>query len=258
MSENNKEIIPVFYSDSSQRALNVWWSEKDCTQNGPQSIVTLAKKAGLKEVYFVSPRMYDFPAALKLCEQNGLQLIFGLELWVCSNSEEHSEASIADESKVIIFMKNSEAYFDIIKLYSRVYTHIENKYYKIRGSWSILKEFWTSNLLLAIAPFDGFHARNTLNHGSSIVPDFPDKPIFLQEVNSGLPFESIINESLDNFAKSEYEVVRVKTIYYNNYEDFRAWQVYRSIHLRSNFSNPEMNFCMSNQFCLEDYLKLKS
>jgi len=253
------DIIPIFYSDSSQRATNVWWPEKDCeSPDGPQSIITLAKKTGLKEVYFVSTRMYDFPAALKLCEQNNLQLIFGLELWVCSNSEEHSEASVADESKVIVFMKNSDAYFDIIKLYSRVYGNIKNKYYKMRASWSILKECWTPNLLLAISFFDGFYARNTLNYGSSIIPDFPDKPIFLKEVNSGLPFEDILYESLNNFTKGEYEVVRVKTIYYNNYQDFRAWQVYRSIHFRSNFSNPEMNFCMSNQFCLEDYLKIKS
>jgi DNA polymerase III alpha subunit len=110
-NENNKEIIPIFYSDSS-RAINVWWSEKDCSPTSPQSIVSLAKRAGLKEVYFVSTKFYDFITAWKLCEENDLQLIFGLELWICNLPEDHTEISIADESKVIIWIKNGDGYQD--------------------------------------------------------------------------------------------------------------------------------------------------
>lgn len=251
-----EEITPIWYSDSSQKSINVWSPEKECTPSGPQSIITLAKKAGLKEVYFVSPRMYDFVTALKLCESNDLQLIFGLELWVCTNPEEHTEASIADESKVIIWMKSGEGYKDLIKLYSKVYTNIKNKYYHFRGSYNILKECWTENLLLTIPFFDSFLHRNTLNYGSAIVPDFPMKPVFMREINSGLPFELLIEEALMNFTKGEYEIMNAKTIYYDKYDNFKAWQIYRSIHLKSDFHMPKMNFCMSNQFCLEDYLKL--
>ena len=253
---NNKEITAIWYSDSSQKSINVWWPEKECAPSGPQSIVALAKKAGLKEVYFVSSRMYDFITAWKLANDNDLQLIFGLELWVCTNPEDHSEASIADESKVIVWMKNSASYADMIKLYSSVYTNIKNKYYHFRASWKILKDHWTENLVLSVPFFDSFYARNTLNYGSAIVPDFPMKPVFMREINSGLPFEPLIEEALMNFTKGEYEIMDVKTIYYPDYEDFKAWQIYRSIHLKSDFHMPKMNFCMSNQFCLEDYLKL--
>lgn len=258
MNENKKEeIIPIFFSDSSQRALNVWWPEKDCVSpDGPQSILTLAKKAGLKEVYFVSTRFYDMISAWRLCEENGLQLIFGLEMWICSNPEEHTEASIADESKVIIWMRSGDGYKDLIKLYSKVYTNIKNKYYKFRGSYNILKEFWTDNLLLTIPFFDSFLARNTLNYGSAIVPDFPMKPIFIREINSGLPFAPLIDEALDNFTKGEYEIMKTKTIYYPDYSDSKAWTVYRTIKERSSFNKPQLDYCCSDNFCLSDYLEV--
>jgi DNA polymerase III alpha subunit len=252
---SNKEIIPIWYSDSSQKSINVWWDAKETTPDGPQSIVTLAKKAGLKQVYFVSSRMYDFVTAWKLCEANDLQLIFGLELWVCTNPEDHSEVSIADESKVIIWMKNSESYADIIKLYSKIYTNAKNKYYHFRASWGTLKECWTENLLLTIPFFDSFLHRNTLNYGSAIVPDFPMKPVFMREINSGLPFEPLIEEALMNFTKGEYEIMDVKTIYYPDYEDAKAWLVYRTIKERSTFNKPQLDYCCSDNFCLSDYME---
>lgn len=254
---NNKEITAIWYSDSSQRSINVFWPEKECSPTGPQSIITLAKKAGLKEIYFVSNRFYDFITAWRLANENDMQLIFGLEMWVCTNPEEHTEASIADESKVIIWMRSGEGYKDLIKLYSKVYTNIKNKYYKFRGSYNILKEHWTDNLLLSIPFYDSFLHRNTLNYGSAIVPDFPMKPVFMREINSGLPFEPLIEEALMNFTKGEYEIMDVKTIYYPDYEDAKAWLTYRTIKERSTFAKPQLDHCGSTNFCLTDFLKLK-
>ena len=255
--ENNKDIIPIFYSDSSGRAINVWWPEKECKPDGPQSIITLAKKAGLKEIYFVSTRMYDFVSALKLCDDNNLRLVFGLELWVCSNPTEKSEASVADESKVIVWMRNSDGYKDIIKLYSKIFTNSLNKYYHFRASWDILNEMWTANLFLTIPFFDSFFHRNTLNYGSAIIPKFPVKLVFMREVNSGLPFAPLVDEALDNFIKDEnYEVINTKTIYYADYEDAKAWIVFRSIKERSTFNKPQLDYCCSNNFCLSDYMEV--
>jgi DNA polymerase III alpha subunit len=252
------DITAIWYSDSSQRGINVWWPEKETKPDGPQSIVALAKKAGLKQVYFVSTRFYDFVVAWKLCEENDLQLIFGLELWVCNNPEEKSEASIADESKVIIWMRNSNGYKDLIKLYSKIYTNINNKHYHFRGSWSVLKELWTENLLLSVPFFDSFLHRNTLNYGSAIIPDFPTKPVFMKEINSGLPFAPLVEEALDNFIKDgDYEVMNTKTIYYSDYEDAKAYCVYRSIRERSNFQKPQLDHFGSPNFCFSDYMKLR-
>jgi DNA polymerase III alpha subunit len=253
---DNKEILPIFYSDSSGRSINVWWSEKDTNPDSPQSIVTLAKKAGLKEVYFVSNRFYDMISAWKLCEENELQLIFGLELWICNNPEEHTDASIINESKVIIFMKNGDGYKDLIKLYSKIFTNIQNKYYHYRGSWSILKEFWTDNLLLTIPFFDSFLHKNTLIHESAIIPDFPVNPIFLEEINSNIPFAPLIKEALINFTKNNYEIVKTKTIYYPDYTDSTAWIVFRSIKERSSFNKPQLDYCCSDSFCLSDYMEV--
>lgn len=258
MNDNKKEeIIPIWYSDSSGRGINVWASEKDSkSPDGPQSIVVLAKKAGLKKVHFVSNRFYDMVSAWKLAEENGLQLIFGLEIWICNNPEDHSNASIADESKVIVWMNSGQSYGDLIKLYSKIYTNINNKYYKIRGSWTILKEFWTENFSLSIPFLDSFLHKNTLNHGSAIIPDFPVKPIFMREVNSGLPFAPLIEEALDRFVGTEYEVINTKTIYYPDYEDAKAWMVFRSIKERATFNKPQLDYCCSNTFCLSDYMEI--
>jgi DNA polymerase III alpha subunit len=252
------DIIPLFFSDSSQRAINVFWPEKETKPEGPQSIIALAKKAGLKQIYFVSTKFYDFVVAWKLCEENDLQLIFGLELWVCNNPEEKSDASITDESKVIVWMRNSNGYKDLIKLYSKIYTNINNKRYHFRGSWSVLKELWTENLLLSVPFFDSFLHRNTLNYGSAIIPDFPAKPVFMKEINSGLPFAPLIEEALDNFIKEgDYEVLNTKTIYYPDYEDAKAYCVYRSIRERSNFQKPQLDHFGSPNFCFSDYMKLR-
>jgi DNA polymerase III alpha subunit len=255
--ENKQEIIPIWYSDSSGRGINVWWPKKETKSDGPQSIITLAKKAGLKEVYFVSTRMYDFVSALKLCDENNLQLIFGLELWVCSNAEEHTPESVNDESKVIVWMRNSQSYKDIIKLYSKVFTNPKGKYYHYRTSWSVLGEMWTENLSLSVPYFDSFLHRNTLNYGSAIIPKFPVKPVFMKEINSGLPFAPLIDEALDNFIKDgEYEVINTKTIYYPDYEDAKSWLIFRAIKERTTFQKPELNHCGSPNFCLTDYLNL--
>jgi DNA polymerase III alpha subunit len=251
------DIIPIFYSDSSGKAINTWAPEKECKPDGPQSIISLAKKAGLKQVYFVSTRMYDFISAWRLCNENDLQLIFGLELWVCANPEERSDDSVADESKVIVWMRNSNGYRDIIKLYSKIFTNPAHKYYKFRGPWKILKECWTDNLVLTISYFDSFLHRNTLNYGSSIIPDFPCKPVFMKEINSGLPFAPLIDEALENFTKNgDYEVIKTKTIYYPDYEDAKAWVVYRAIKNGTTFHEPELEHSGSRNFCLTNYLEL--
>jgi DNA polymerase III alpha subunit len=155
-------------------------------------------------------------------------------------------------------MRNSNGYKDLIKLYSKIYTNINNKHYHFRGSWSVLKELWTENLLLSVPFFDSFLHRNTLNYGSAIIPDFPTKPVFMKEINSGLPFAPLIEEALDNFIKDgDYEVLNTKTIYYSDYEDAKAYCVYRSIRERSNFQKPQLDHFGSPNFCFSDYMKLR-
>jgi DNA polymerase III alpha subunit len=252
------DIIPLFYSESSQKSILSWISEKDYKIGGPQSIIKLAKQGNLDKVYFVSSKFYDFITAWKLCEENNLQLIFGLELWVCPDLFDRSDISSANESKVIIWMKNSSAYKDLIKLYSSVHTEQNNKYYHFRASWSLLKLFWTDNLLLSIPFFDSFYSRNMLNYNSSILADLPAKPLFFREVDSGLPFAHLVEQSLITFIQNSYEVMDCKTIYYEKYDDAKQWMIYRSIKERNTFNKPNLDFCCSNRFCFQNYLEIIS
>jgi hypothetical protein len=70
-----------------------------------------------------------------------------------------------------------------------------------------------------------------------------------------LPFEPLIEEALMNFTKGEYEIMDVKTIYYPDYEDAKAWLVYRTIKERSTFNKPQLDYCCSDNFCLSDYME---
>lgn len=249
------EILPIFYDHSSHKSLLTPWTADDVKPNGPQSFLKLAKDAGHKKVYFVSTNFYSFIEAWKNANKMDLELVFGLELWVCKDAHEKSEASTQDESKAIIWIKNGDGYKDAIKIYSEIYTDAENKYYHMRGSWKNLRDNWTDNLSLSIPFFDGFLHRNVLNHGSQIVPDLPCIPYFHREIDSGLPFARIIDEAIDGYGTNGLEI-KTKTIYYEKVSDFKAWQVYRSIGLHSDFGKPEMQFCCSDNFSWEGYNKL--
>ena len=234
------------------------WIGDDVKPNGPPSALLTAKNAGLKQVFLVSNNFLSFIEAWKNAQKIGLQLIFGLELLVCKNSTEKSPESTLDESKVIIWVKNGAGYKQAIKIYSEVYKNKDNKYYHMRSSWPHLKKHWTEDLSLMICFFDGFLHKNILNQGSQIIPDFPCDPYFQLEVGSGLPFAGFIEEAIKNYGVKEDQIIKTKTLYYENKKDFKAWQILRTINQQTDFHKPELQFCNSNQFCWEHYLKLTS
>lgn len=251
-------LTPIFYDDSSQKSILSWMDEKDATPGGPTSLLALAKQAGLSKIFFVSKSFHSFSTARKICEGAGIQLCFGLELWLTTQLE-GTEGSVANESKVIVWMKNSGGYKDLIHLYNAIYTKPEHKYYHFRGSWDILKNHWTDNLLLTLPFFDSFVARNLLTFNASIFPDLPVAPILFREKNSGTLFQAVIDKAITEYnLANQLEEMAVKTIYYNKYLDVKAWMIYRTIFKRSTYGKPESEHCGSDRFCFEDYQKLLS
>lgn len=254
--ENNKEIIPVFYDHSSQKSILTWWSKKDWSETGPVSILQLAQEANLKQIFFVSKNFHTFNEARLACEANNLQLSFGLELWA-TDIVEKSEKSSHNESKIIIWLKNSDSYRDAIQIYSKIHTDINNKYYHYRSSWSQIKSMWTDNLALSLPMFDSYIHRNLLHYGASIIPDLPCDPIIQREVNSGIPFEKLINLALDKHNPNKlFQEIKTKTIMYKNYKDSAAYVNYRAINNKADFGNPQIDFLCSDKFCFEDYQNL--
>lgn len=250
------EILPVWYDHSSGKSILTYWKDKDCIESGPQSIVKLCKENGIKSCFGVSTTFLTFPEAQLALSKEGIDFTFGIEFWICNDSESLTPASQLSESKIIIRADNSQGYFDLKAIYSKVYTNPKNFYHRHRASFSEVKALWTPNLTLVLPFFDSFICQNLLTI-SSIVPDFPCPPLIFREVNSGLPFAPLIDEALDAYnSELKYSEQQVKTIFYPTKAHFKAWQVFRCIKNRSSFQKPQLNFCCSNNFSLEDWKKL--
>lgn len=251
--------IPIFYDDSSSKSILTWWEEKDYTEGGPMPIIKLVKEAGLKTVNFVSTNFRSFVSAYKICEKAGVELRFGLELIIADALDKTPDSQI-NESKVIIWMKNTEGYKDLIKIYSAIHSNKDNKYYYYRGSWSMLKSLWTSNLILSFPWADSFIAVNRLKYKTSIVPDFSftKEPIFFKESETDLLDEKLIDDALDNYLLSnKYDLVNTKTIYYNKKEDVKTCIVFRSIFIdKASFFDPKLENFSSDTFCFQKWKEI--
>lgn len=251
------DITPIFYDHSSKRSLLTYWGEKDVTPEGPQSIISLCKKAGLKQCVGVSTNFHTFLEAWKGLKENGIQFCFGIELILCEDATAHTEDSLAAEHKAIIFASNSAAYEDLIRLYTACHANIANRYHVQRFDYKQLRQYWTNNLKVAIPFFDSFIHVNTLRYRANVVPDLPVAPVIFREVDSGLPFAHLIDRALDRFnPNGEMEEIRVKTIYYEKYVDFEAYITERARHKRASFNKPQLDYMCSPRFCFEDWERL--
>lgn len=253
------DIVPLFYDHSSRKSLLTYWPAKDVTPEGPQSIIELCKRAGLKKCFGVSTNFHTFLEAWKGCKEAGIQFCFGLELLMCNDAKAHTDESRRSEHKIIVFMRNSEGYRDLIRIFTACHGDITNKYYVQRFDYQQLNPLWTDNLMLAAPFFDGFIHRNALGFGANIVPHMPVKPVLFREMNTGVPYAHLIDAALDVYAKGdEYEQVKTKTIYYEKREDLAAYITYRAIQSRSTFNVPNMDFMCSPRFCFEEWEELKA
>jgi DNA polymerase III alpha subunit len=254
---SNSPILPLFYSHSTRRSILTYWTEKESTEGGPASIIQLCQKAGLKECYGISTNFHDYLEAWKNLKAKGINFRFGLELKMCENAKEKTEESRKSEHKIVIWMKNSNGYKDLCKIYSACHTNVDNRYYTQRFDYQQLNPMWTDNLMLSLPFFDSFLFVNSMKFGASIVPQMPTKPVIFREVNSGLPFDAIIQEAINRYNKgSEFEEVKTKTIYYEKYTDFDSYITYRAIQNQSTFNVPNLDFMSSPNFCFEDYMAL--
>lgn len=254
----NETIIPLFYDHSCGRSLLTFWPEKDTKPDGPQSIISLCKKAGLKQCYAVSTNFHTFIEGWKELKAEGIQLCFGLELVMVEDAKIHTEESRRAEHKIIAFAKNPTALNDLFKISTACHSDITNRYYLHRFDYKQLKPLWTDNLMLVVPFWDSFLHRNTLTYGANIVPEMPAKPVLFREVNSGVPYASLIDAAIDRFNQQrDHEEVKIKTIYYPKREDFEAYTVFRAIENRSSFNSPNLDYMCSPRFCFEEWEELK-
>jgi|TARA_Y100001938_G_scaffold150683_1_gene242796 DNA polymerase-3 subunit alpha len=244
------DTIPLFKSHyslgKSILTLNKRSSEPS---TGPDSIIDICVDNKLKELYLVDDNMSGFLEAYENCRENKIKFIFGLRINVCPDLNQKDDESIQETSKLILFAKNREGYKKLIKLYTKA--SIEGFYYTPRLDYSSIKELYSAEDILVAVPFyDSFVHENTLNC-KSCVPDLSFcSPVFMIEEND-LPFNYLIENAVKKYAKSEDDLLKVKSVFYKNKEDFKSYLSFRCINSRSSLDKPNLEHMSSNEFCWE-------
>ena len=207
------DIIPLFTSHYSfGKSILTLEKSEDIIDNRPVSIFSIAKKFNLNEIFLVENNFSGFIEAFKNAKADDVRLRFGLKLIICHDINDKSEDSFRTESKVIIWMLNSNAYKDLIKIYSKAAT--DGFYYIPRLDWKTLKLMWTENLALSIPSYSSFLHNNLLKNGNCI-PDFGDiKPnIFYSQM--GLPFDQYIEDFQKSYAfNNKLEIHETHPVYF--------------------------------------------
>lgn len=216
------------------------------------SVFNIAREYALKEIYVADYSFSGFIKAYTTAQKNKISLRYGIKLWICQNLSEKIDESLRTESKVTVWMLNSAAEKDLIKLYNYSWRK-DNLYYQNRLDWPTLKSLWTANLGLSIDYYDGFLAQNLLRNGCC-VPDlsFTDPEFHLCDTE--LPFDGLIREKTVSFcAENNYKTKEVQPVYYYSRADALPYQVFRCIKARTTLQKPNLDHFSSNNFCWQSF-----
>lgn len=225
-------------------------SSKD---TGPDSIIDLALKHDIKDVYLIEDNLSSFIEAYENSAAAGLNLRYGLRLTMTNDASKKDEESLKSNHKLIIFALNTAGWYKLCSIYSKA--ACDFKYYEPRMDYKTLKELWSADLGAAVPFYDSFLYNNNLL-GNNCIPDLFFDPVFFLE-NNDLPMDETMRGIVQDFcfSNNEPKIQETQTIYYNRYSDFKAYNVFRCIDKRSTLAKPNLeNFC-SNTFCLEHYLE---
>lgn len=225
--------------------------EESSLPNKADSIFQIAKDEKLSEVVLIEDTMGGFLQAYKNSLKTKVKLIFGLRLNFVNDLSQDSEAKANSSHKNIIFIKNEEGYKRLIKISSLACTKYFDKYPQI--DYNVCKEFWCDDGLSMAVPFYDSYLMNNLVTNKACVPNYFTEPVYFQEDNNH-PYDFIISEKLKDIgAKPEM----VKSIYYRNKTDFKAWQTFKLLTNRSygntSLSKPNLEACCSDEFCFESF-----
>jgi DNA polymerase-3 subunit alpha len=244
-------MIPLFKSHYSLGRSILTLEDKPERDEYPDSVIQIAKQNKLKEIFLVEDNMSSFLEAYTNCKNNNIKLNYGLRISVTESMNDKTDESRNKNSKIILFFKNKKGYESLTKLFSTAAK--DGFYYEPRLDYSILKQNWSDNLILAIPFYDSFIFNNTLKN-SICVPQFDfTKPVIFIE-NNDLPFDLIIKDKMLSFAKeNKLEIFNTKSIYYNSRKDFKTYLTFRCINNRSVLNKPEIEHMSSNEFCFESW-----
>ena len=111
----------------------------------PISILSIAKAENLSHIYVSEDSFSGFYKAYHNCKKKEIQFIFGLVVNVV-DSIANKESYLTSQSKVIVWLKNTDGYQDILKinnfLINEGYNHPESYI-----DWENLNRLITNNLI---------------------------------------------------------------------------------------------------------------
>jgi DNA polymerase III alpha subunit len=246
-------MIPLFKSHFSigKSILTLADPEKQ-KEDGPDSIVCMALDNSLKEIFLVEDSLTGFLTAYKSCLKHKISLKFGLRITVCNNYE-----SIAGSShKIILFALNDNGFKQINKIFTFTNTEKDGAI-----SGADLSSRLTSDIHVAI-PFYDSYIWNNWHKFSTCVPDFLNQiggHTYFWEDNE-LPFDRHMKDRVSTFCSDgkRVQMVKTKSIYYKNRDDYNAWVTYkiacnRNMGKFQTLSSPDLSYCGSKEFCFESW-----
>lgn len=255
------ECLPIFttdYSVGGQSILTVdTLKNKDISlkDDEPNSILAIAETFDIKQTVLVENSFTGYWQAYKNFESIGREFLFGWKIAVATDASLKDDASELTESNIIIFLKNSDSYYKIVKWATKA--NCENSYKIPRLDWNDLAELYDEEYFDIAVPFySSFISRNLLKYEAICTPKWGKiKPILLLQ-KQGLPFDELLKEATIKYAKaSKFETMNAHQCYYLRENDVEAWQTFRCIQNRSVLNKPEFPHQCSNLFAYESYLK---
>jgi len=208
-------------------------------------ILELAKEADLDQLCVVEDNFYGFRELNQKCLEQEIKLVFGIRLPVISDSFDENERF----SKLVFFAKNNQGLRDIKNLYTNTYTS-ESSVLAFSETKDKLQ-----NIRVGVPFYDSFVYNNVFHFGMSNI-DLDGVDHFYMVEDNNHPFDFQINRTLDKLKINNKTLV--KTICYENREDFKAFQMLRAVCSRSQgksptFGNPNLNHFCSQEFCWQSW-----
>lgn len=245
-------MLPLFKSCFSiGRSILTLDDPKKVSADGADSIFKIVKDNNLKQLILVEDSLIGFFEAYKRSKELGVQLIFGLRLSMRNSNLPEDENS---KHKIIIFIKSNDGCKRLNKIYSKAFCDFEGYL-----DYSSLKELWDENeLKLAVPFYDSFIYVNNFSFANA-VPDFSfTSPTFFIEDND-LALDNIIKDKVIEFTSlNNYKTELVKSIFYKNNEDVKAYMAYKIICNRSfgkdrSLEKPELAHFCSDRFSFQSW-----
>lgn len=248
-------IVPIFQSHFNCAKGTLTCEKSDIIKkNSPISIISIAKKHQLKEVFLLD---YTWSGFFQICsklQEEKISLRFGQKFNVCNNLKEKSDESLKTQSLVQIWALNKNGYQQLLKINNFSFL-ADNFYYTNRLDWESLDKLNTKDLMVVIDFYNGFIARNFLE-GYKCLPLFQKYRPTMGVNRMGLPFDSLIFDKLKEFAMAnKLNLQELHPIYYYSNEEFESYLCDRCIGERSTMDKPQLNHMSINTFSFEEYCR---